>query len=262
MVMVRYEDVDALCPGQSDLRLAARPAVRGHDQGPALGDGSLDGPERKAVPVAQPFGYVRRRVQPEIPKGQHQDGEAAQPVRVEVAIDENAFSPRPSLVHSPKRGGCVRQQCRVVQPFLGRGQEAGEIRGGRDSPGRQEDHQPPRNAALFGEIHAAALYGHGSGQAPFEQWLNHAAQDATGRLSPTYSPLIASPLDDARGKRKGRRLEPPAFGSRFQRRPRAAARRAARRLSSQSCQTTSSGLALKIDEYVPEMMPINRARTK
>jgi len=26
-------------------------------------------------------------------------------------------------------------------------------------------------------------------------------------------------------------------------------------LSSQSCQTTSSGLALKIEEYVPEMIP-------
>ena len=43
-------------------------------------------------------------------------------------------------------------------------------------------------------------------------------------------------------------------------RTRAAAR--ARRRSSQACQTTSSGLALKIEEYVPETMPISSARTK
>ena len=34
------------------------------------------------------------------------------------------------------------------------------------------------------------------------------------------------------------------------------------RRSSQLCQTTSSGDALKIEEYVPEMIPISRARTK
>ncbi len=34
------------------------------------------------------------------------------------------------------------------------------------------------------------------------------------------------------------------------------------RRSSHACQSTSSGLATKIDEYVPMMMPISRARTK
>ena len=42
---------------------------------------------------------------------------------------------------------------------------------------------------------------------------------------------------------------------------RARASRSAPRRSSQSCQTTSSGAALKIEEYVPEMMPISSAST-
>ena len=68
-------------------------------------------------------------------------------------------------------------------------------------------------------------------------------QDAMPRCTRRYPARPGHGRRPARGPARGRELGAPARSSRF-------------------CQTTRSGLALKIDEYVPDTIPMSRARTK
>ena len=142
VVVIRHEHVDPTAHGQVYLWGAAGAAIRGHDQRPALDRGALYGAEREAVPVTQPFRHVRIDIHAERSQRQHQDGQPGQAVRIEIAVHENALAPGSRLRHPPESGRGVGKQPRVMQPLLGRGYKALQVRGGGD-PARGQKRQEP-----------------------------------------------------------------------------------------------------------------------
>ena len=188
-MMVRDKHVDPAAPRQVYLRRAAGPAVGGDDQRPPLARRALDCPQRQPVAISQPLRHVGRHVQAERPQRQHQDREPRQPVRVEVAVDEDALAPCPRLRHSPESGLGVGEQPGVVQTVLGRGEEPSQLIGRRHAPRRQQRQQPPRNVPLRGQRRALRIDSGSNRDSPVETGDDHAAQDDTTGSTAAYPRL-------------------------------------------------------------------------
>ena len=269
VVVIRHEDFDSAAACQLDLLAAARAAVCGHDQRPSFDGRPFDGPKRQPVPVSDPLGNIWRNVQAEPAECQHEDRQAGQTVSVKVAVDEDPLAPGPGLGNTTESRIRVGQQPRVVQAAFGGRQEAKQVIGCGHASRRQQPQEALGNPSLDGQGAARGIDDGRLCKPPAEAWNDHAVQDDMERSTAAYRRINSlggvPPLSErtARHARFHARLGSMAPPVRQAFRPvLIAASRFARRRSSQSCQTTSSGLALKIEEYVPEMMPMSSARTK
>ena len=230
-----------------DLGAAGRAAVDGDDDGRARRDGRVDRGQRQAVALVEPGRHVRARRRPRARGGRW----TGSPGRS-----------RPSASKSPKtRTRSPWSRARVdPRPEGGRHRAAARGRGAPSSGsanqararprsttrGGQERRSPmPRARARCGSLVSRGRRRSGSGRAS-GSGVRARRQDATRGCTAAFVRSLASPGQDVGAAGARARLE---------------AIRPWRR-SSQSCQTTSSGAALKIEEYVPEMMPSSRARTK
>ena len=201
MVVIGHYDVDATFGGQVDLRGAAGPAVRGHDQRPSLGRRTVDRPKRKPVPVAKPLRHVRRDIEPDPPESEDQDGEAGQAVGVEIAIHEDAFTAFPRQAHALEGGGGIGEQTGIVEPFLGRRKEALEFVGAAHAASRQHRQQPLGDATFGTESSASGVQRDMRRQTPTEARIDHALQHATAPLRATYLKLNAAEAAERRARR-------------------------------------------------------------
>ena len=142
----------------------------------------------------------------------------------------------------------IRQEMWVVET----GDRLGEP-GRRGRPARGRRVEPgARSCARRAHARRAAVRRSGSmgtslREAPAEPRFEHRLRMPCGA-----HPRLDRPLRRPRGAQDG---GPAGRGAR-------AADARPRRRSSQACQSTRSGLATKIDEYVPMTMPISSARTK
>ena len=207
---------------------------------------------RQAVPLLEPRRHVRDRVDPEAAEGDDQLCEPREPVRVEVAehhhpLATGAGAGDPLDDERPRQAGAgdraaPRSQARGTRrapPRPPRRDARGRSR--RTSRGRPP-WRPPGTPAR-----AASGPGRPSGDGR-RSWDGACHAPLTGDLP------VGAGRDVERVVRRGdeQRIRAPAVaGPRDHvaaRRLGLAASAARRRLSSHSCHTTSSGLALKIDE--------------
>ena len=212
------------------------------------------------VALLEPAGDVRDRLDAEAPQGQDDDREAGQPVGVEVAEHEDPLAVPPRARDPVAERAGVGQQRRVVEARLRRPEE-------RVQRGRSGDAAAREEAGSRGRPARAGLPRRGSPRRPMRLRRGTASgsgarsrrQDARSGCTAT-SPAL-------------RRRSTPGCGrrgdatSQVRRRPAASSGRGSRPTDRGACRPSSArrpgaATALKIDEYVPEMMPISRARTK
>ena len=141
-MVIRHDDVDASLGGQIYLRGAARPAVGGHDQRPTLRYRPLDGAQRESMPVRQPLRNVRSDIQSEPPQREHQNRQARESIRVEVAVDQDSLAPRPRQRHPLEGNLGIGEQPGIVQPLLRRSEECRQLFSAPHAPGRQDGKDP------------------------------------------------------------------------------------------------------------------------
>jgi hypothetical protein len=94
------------------------------------------------MPVRQPLRYVGIDVQPEPPQREYENRQAGQPVRVEVAVDQDPLAPRPRQRHPPEGNLGIGEQPGIVQPLLCRSEECRQLFSAPHAPGRQDGKDP------------------------------------------------------------------------------------------------------------------------
>ena len=201
-------------------------------------------------PSSSRLGTYGSTVDAEAAQGERHDREAGQAVGIEVAEDQDPLAAVAGRAQTA-RASTVRvgQQRRVVEAVERLGEPGVEVAAASaDAAAGEQAGQPRRDAARRRPPSTAGVDGvDGVREGPAEAGFDHDVRMPWGAAPRIYRPgCVGRPQDAVR-------------------RTRGAARRRSRRpcrRSSQSCQSTSSGLATKIDEYVPEMMPISSARTK
>ena len=231
-VMVRDDDVDPLLRGRRRLGDARGARVHGDQQAAALGPGRLDRAQRQAVAVVQPAGHVGDDVHAEPSQRGREDREAGQPIRVEVAHDEDPLALPASLLHALDDLLGVRQETRVVQAD-GRGpEERLELAHAHAAAAQDPREQRGSTVGCHGG-HERLVEGGAVGVAPAiarDQHPRRIACPGHRRLHRALRAHRARAAGHAEGRRTGR---PEA--------------RSLRR-ASHSSQTVSNGAALKMDE--------------
>ena len=94
-MVVRDDDIQAAGVRSSDLRPAGRAAIDRDDDRRAGRDGRIDGRQGEAVALLEPTGDVGLDGNAESAQGQGHDGQPGQPVRIEVAEDEDPLRTLP-----------------------------------------------------------------------------------------------------------------------------------------------------------------------
>jgi len=145
-VVIGDQDVDPAGTGRGDLGDARRPRVDRDDEPGPFPLGGLDGRERQAVALLEAGRHVRDDLDAEGPQGEGQDGEAGDPVGVEVTEDEDPLAAVTGRDDPGMEGGRVGQEGRIVEAGRGRAEVALEGAGGCDPASCEEGHDPRRQA--------------------------------------------------------------------------------------------------------------------
>ena len=103
-----------------------------------------DGRTRQAVALVEPARDVRDRLDAEPPERDRQDREAGQPVRVEVAEDEDPLAGRSRPRDPCRERRRVRQEARVVERLERRREEVVEGRAIEQAAAREQARRPVR----------------------------------------------------------------------------------------------------------------------
>ena len=259
-VVVRDDHVDPGEPGRRHLGDAGRARVDGEQEGAAALAGRLHGLQREPVALVDAARHVRGHVEPQPAERRHEDREARQAVGVEVAHHQHALAALAGPCHARHDDGRIREQGR----HRGGPGPAARSRRPRRRPRRRAGRGPwrratsPRAPPPPPGTPRRAAFGPGSATGSAE---SASAQHGTGRLPVTSRApgrrLARGDVGGTAPHGAGRRCGGSHAEARRTGRPGVA--RSLRR-ASHSSQTVRSGAALKIEEYVPEMIPIRRAR--
>ena len=126
-VMVRHEDVDPGRARLADLGKARRPAVDRHDHASPGLQGRRDCLARQPVALVEAARDVRDGVDAQPSERPYEDGQAGQPVGVEVAEDEDPFATAPGGRDPFAEQARVRQERRVMKRLERIGEERVEV---------------------------------------------------------------------------------------------------------------------------------------
>ena len=190
----------------------------------------LDRAQAQPVPFVETARDIRLGVDAEPSERPDHDRQAGQPVGIEVAEDEHPLAGLARPLHPGHEAGGVGQQRGVVETLAAR---RNERRQGVDVG----DPTPTRSAAIRSEKPAALAAARKSG----------VGSTGSGRCQRKRGSITPSGCHDSLhpGLSRGSDQEAERRAGRL------AAASWARFRSSRLCQTTRSGAALKIEEYVP-----------
>ena len=211
-------------------------------------------------PSSSRDGTYGDRLDPQAAERDHQLGEAGEAIGVEVPEDHGrALRPRG---HGRRARAAVRHRGAggVVEPADGRTEERGQRSGVRDPAAGHHGCRERPDTLCASRGTELRIQPERIGKDPAIARIDHRRSGCHGRLNGDLRGQGRGAAPVSRGGSGSRGRPGPGDHVAARRLGRAAASRSRRR-SSHSCQTTSRGLAMKIDEYVPETIPRSSART-